>query len=210
MSYAVMHVNIPPRGISDNPLISPGNLRRPGGVQSAAWTIGSTGSAGSSTPATARWSPMPAAGPTRPRVDDVVAETFTVAWRRLDDIPADSPLPWLYGVARRVVANQRRSADRRRRLVTKLASDRNEPSPTGPSAPNDVVVAALARLRSDDQEILRLAAWELLGASDIALVLGCTPNAAALRLSRARRRLCDEMTGTELGRTSTQRKATDD
>lgn len=142
-------------------------------------------------------------------VDDVVAETFAIAWRRLDDIPAERALPWLYGVARRVVANRRRSAERRRRLVTKLGRDRSQPSPVAAAAPDEAVLTALARLRPDDQEVLRLAAWELLGASDIALVLGCTPNAAALRLSRARRRLRHVLTETEPRRTSTQQKVAD-
>src|SRR4051794_31069206 len=52
---------------------------------------------------------------------DAVAETFLVAWRRLDDVPADA-LPWLYGVARRVLANQRRSADRSSALERRLAA----------------------------------------------------------------------------------------
>ena len=52
---------------------------------------------------------------------DAVAETFLVAWRRLDDFPAD-PLPWLFGVARRVLANQRRSADRSSALERRLAA----------------------------------------------------------------------------------------
>src|SRR5437870_5088069 len=52
---------------------------------------------------------------------DVVAETFLVLWRRLDDAPAgDQTRPWLYGVARRVLSNARRSERRRSRLVARL------------------------------------------------------------------------------------------
>lgn len=118
--------------------------------------------------------------------DDIVADTFAVAWRRLHDIPVGSELPWLYAVARRTLANRRRGAARYLRLQGRLSA---EPAPvTADASPNDAVRAALGRLSAADQEVLRLAAWEELGAAEIAIVLGCTPNAAALRLSRARQR----------------------
>lgn len=142
-------------------------------------------------------------------VDDVVAETFTTAWRRLEEIPTDVQLPWLYGVARRVLANQRRGADRRRRLLAKLAVQPADSADHELPASDDTVRMAVDRLRPHDQEVLRLAAWEGLGAGDIAIVLDCSPNAAALRLSRARRRLRAELTEARLRRTSTQRKVTD-
>ena len=34
-------------------------------------------------------------------VDDIAAETLTVMWRRLDDIPHGAELPWCYSIARR-------------------------------------------------------------------------------------------------------------
>ena len=45
-------------------------------------------------------------------VDDVVAETFLVAWRRIDELP-DDVRPWLLGVARKTLSTQLRSARRR-------------------------------------------------------------------------------------------------
>jgi RNA polymerase sigma factor (sigma-70 family) len=52
---------------------------------------------------------------------DVVADTFLVAWRRLDDVPpAGAARLWLYGVARHVLANQQRSERRRERLAERL------------------------------------------------------------------------------------------
>lgn len=141
--------------------------------------------------------------------DDIVAEVLTVAWRRLDDIPAgDAALPWLYGVAYRVVANQRRGQARRGRLVARLGRQRQaDPGDDGGDDP--LAVAALQRLGRGDREILRLAAWEQLRAAEIAVVLGCSPNAAALRLSRARKRLRTALT--ELGslRTDEQSRVTD-
>lgn len=140
-------------------------------------------------------------------VDDVVAETFSIAWRRLEAIPVHAELPWLYGVARRVLANQRRSAKRRHRLHARLYA---EPAlQPDRSSPDDSVRDALATLRPDDREILRLAAWEELSTNEIAVVLDCTPNAAALRLSRARRRLRVELTERRDRRTPTARKDRD-
>ena len=72
---------------------------------------------------------------------DAVSETFLVAWRRLDDVPAD-PLPWLYGVARRVLANQRRSIYRGSALERRLAAT------AGASAARTIRATTSARARS--------------------------------------------------------------
>jgi len=124
----------------------------------------------------------------RDEAGDAAAETFTVAWRKVSSIP-DEPetLPWLYGVARRVVANQQRSRRRRERLGAKAAAQPPRAAP--PADAGAGVLDALEALRPEDREILRLAAWEGLGPREIGTVLGCTPNAAAIRLHRARRRL---------------------
>ena len=129
---------------------------------------------------------------------DCLAETFTVAWRRLDDIPdEDSGLGWLYGVARRVLANEFRHTRRSRRLLTRIGHDDPPPEAT----PEVVVVrrerhrlmlAALAALRPRDQEVLRLAWWEELPHAEIANILGCSVNAVAHRVHRATRRVAKE------------------
>jgi RNA polymerase sigma-70 factor (ECF subfamily) len=122
--------------------------------------------------------------------DDVVAETFSVAWRRFHDIP-DDPLPWLYGVARKVLANQRRGQRRWASLVDRL---RREPADfSSPADTGEPVRVALARLRAADQEVLRLSAWEELSAAQIASVLGISANAASIRLHRARKQLAIEL-----------------
>jgi RNA polymerase sigma-70 factor, ECF subfamily len=126
----------------------------------------------------------------RALADDIAAETFAVAWRRRDSIPAD-PLAWLIGVARHVLLNERRSSRRRDRLDARVGG---EPA-AGAGDPADIVaertaiLAALGRLSERDREALRLAAWEGLGRDEAAAVLGCTRAAYALRLYRARRRL---------------------
>lgn len=131
---------------------------------------------------------------------DVVAETFTVAWRRLDEVPeAESSLPWLYGVARRVLANQRRGSRRRVDLSARLAT--HHPCPSELEVERDLlaaddrrtVLAALARLREPDREILRLAAWEELSHREIAAALGGSDASVAVRLHRARNRLAKEI-----------------
>lgn len=126
---------------------------------------------------------------------DLLNDVLLVIWRRLDDVPADSPLPWAYGVARRVLSNHRRSAQRRIHLVEKLES---EPTPTimldpAESLADPDLARALAGLPAHDQEVIRLWAWEQMEPREIAAVLGSTANAVSLRLSRARRKLADEL-----------------
>lgn len=133
--------------------------------------------------------------------DDVVAETFLVAWRRRTELSTmDNPLPWLYAVAGNQLRNQHRSANRHLRLVSKMAGDvttgEPAPAPGGEGQPLfdtdpaiDVVRSALATLSFDDQEVLRLVAWEELSYQETADVLGCSLDAVAQRIRRAKQRL---------------------
>jgi RNA polymerase sigma-70 factor (ECF subfamily) len=133
----------------------------------------------------------------RATAEEAVSETFLVAWRRLDAVP-DEPLPWLLGVARKVIANQRRAAGRR--------------SPDGPLVPLEAVAdpapgagvadlvadreafaEAFAALSPGDREVLALVNWDGLSPKEAATVLGCTPATFYLRLHRARRRLLKEL-----------------
>jgi len=123
---------------------------------------------------------------------EIVAEAFLIAWRRLDDVP-DEPLPWLYGVARRVIANERRRRGRADRLVDRIGGERVAP----PGDPADLVGdrlrirTALDRLSARDREVLLLAEWERLPPADAAQVLGCSTATYHVRLHRARRRIAD-------------------
>ncbi|MFC9690729.1 RNA polymerase sigma factor [Kribbella sp. NPDC056951] len=119
---------------------------------------------------------------------DLVAETFLVAWRRLDDVPEGQILPWLYGVARRVLSNHRRGESRRHGLADRLRDDLRTAVPD----PEPVAVEAaevFKQLSDTDREVLSLAAWEGLDTTQLAAALGCSRNAAMVRLHRARRRL---------------------
>ncbi len=128
----------------------------------------------------------------RADAEDVVAGTFAVAWRRFADAPAEElQLAWLYAIAARVLANQRRSLRRVAALWSRLR-ELPEPPP-GDRGEFADVLAALRALRPGDQEILRLAAWEGLSGTELAVALGCSENAASIRLHRARRRLTEQL-----------------
>jgi RNA polymerase sigma-70 factor, ECF subfamily len=133
----------------------------------------------------------------RAAAEDAVSETFLIAWRRLDAVP-EEPLPWLLGVARKVLANQRRAAGRR--------------TPDGPLVPLEAVAdpdpgasfadrvadrqafaEAFAALSPSDREVLALVNWDGLSPKEAAAVLDCAPATFYLRLHRARRRLLKEL-----------------
>jgi RNA polymerase sigma-70 factor (ECF subfamily) len=123
------------------------------------------------------------------RAKDVAAETFLVAWRRLDDVPTE-PRAWLLGVARKVIAGQFRSQTRREALALRFEAERGEAGDLAATvADRDEVIAAFAALRERDREVLRLVAWDGLDAAAAAEVLGVTRLSFAVRLHRARRRL---------------------
>jgi len=126
--------------------------------------------------------------------DDVLADTLLVCWRRADQIPAEA-LPWAYGVARNCLANAERGERRQRRVAAKMATlSPPEVVPDPADDPGDeAVTAALAQLRPAEADLLRLWAWEQLGPGEIAVVLGITPNAASIRLHRARQHLAAKL-----------------
>jgi RNA polymerase sigma factor (sigma-70 family) len=126
---------------------------------------------------------------------DVVAETFLVAWRRLDGVPdGERALLWLYGTARRVLANQVRSSTRQRRVADRLAQ---LPAPPALLQADDGLSAAIGgafrRLSDSDRELLLLTGWEELDAAQIAEVIGVTRGSVRVRLHRARARFSKEL-----------------
>lgn len=149
--------------------------------------------------------------------EEVVAETFAVAWRRLDVVP-DPALPWLLGVARRLLANERRSRSRAEALALRLV---REPVASSDDPADEVdarlsAQAALERLRPAESEVLELLAWEGLSVAQAAEVLGCSRAAVAVRMYRARRRFRQHLTepveapppasgSSEMGPTHTER-----
>jgi RNA polymerase sigma-70 factor (ECF subfamily) len=118
-------------------------------------------------------------------VDDVVSETFLVCLRRIDSVPPE-PLPWLYGVARKTLANERRRRVRQA-PADMLASI--EPEPIGDGA----LAVAFGQLSERDREVLRLVAWEGLSLGEAAVALGCSAVACRVRFHRAKNRLADRL-----------------
>ena len=122
---------------------------------------------------------------------DVVAETFTVVWRRLEDVPGgDDALPWLLATARRQLANRRRSAATRDRYAAaSRAADTGSRDPADEVTDRSELAAAFDRLSPDDRETLALIAWDGLRPRDAAVVQGCSAATFAVRAHRARGRL---------------------
>lgn len=122
-------------------------------------------------------------------VEDVVAETFVVAWRRLGEVPPYG-LPWLLGVARHVSANVHRGRRRRDALSDRMAGPAEDDGTAGWPAPepDDSVATALRGLSDADRELLTLIAWDGLSPDEAAQALGCSKGALKVRLHRARRR----------------------
>lgn len=123
------------------------------------------------------------------RAEDIVAEVFLVAWRRLDDMPAE-PRPWLFGVARRVLANERRRLARHDVALGRLEPPAGSADPAdGPALASRPLEDALRSLSDADREALLLTAWEGLNHRDAARALGVKEATFTVRLHRAKRRL---------------------
>jgi len=131
--------------------------------------------------------------------DDVVAEVFVSAWRRLADAPAQE-LPWLLGIARGMIANARRGEARRAALHQRAQGEsavRSQAGPEQQALDSDALLRAFASLSEPDQELLRLVAWDGLDRGAAAQVLAISPTVFSVRLHRARRRLARALTLTD-------------
>ncbi|WP_277212698.1 RNA polymerase sigma factor [Isoptericola croceus] len=121
--------------------------------------------------------------------EDLASEVFTIAWDRWSRVPREVR-PWLFGVARNVLAEDRRVQGRRYRLELRIGAERE---PVGDEYALSTTALDLrlawARLSDADRETLALVAWDGLTGREAAKVLGCTRAAFSVRLSRARRRL---------------------
>ena len=124
----------------------------------------------------------------------------------------DGTLPWIYGIARNVLRNQRRTDRRRTRLVGKLGRLASRADPATEvqviqRIEDREILAAVHELRPGDREILLLAAWEGLEPREIGAVLGIDPHAASMRLQRARSRLARTVSNPAWAATRTGPKA---
>jgi RNA polymerase sigma factor (sigma-70 family) len=134
---------------------------------------------------------------------DAVARTFEIAWRRLADVPTE-PLPWLLGVARRVVADQRRATGRREALITRIAETVVDAAEDHAATlgQRELVLSAVRDLSVFEREALLLIAWDGLTQREAAVTLGCSRAALALRLHRARHKLRLALSGERQRRSS--------
>jgi RNA polymerase sigma-70 factor (ECF subfamily) len=123
-------------------------------------------------------------------VDDIVSETFAIAWRRL---PGEiDPLPWLYTVAGRVVHRHRRSQARRARILRRATHHETAAHAVEPAdmiVQDPVLAHAFEQLTAREREAICLVAWEGLSNADAARAAGCSAATVAVRYSRARSRL---------------------
>jgi RNA polymerase sigma-70 factor (ECF subfamily) len=122
-------------------------------------------------------------------VEDLLADILAIAWRRLEEVPDDAAGPWLFGVARHRLSNARTRRSRRDRIMAPM-----RPRAAAPAAEDEAVAdlafrEALARLPEKEREALTLTAWEGLTPKELAVALGISVNAAAIRLSKAKAHL---------------------
>jgi RNA polymerase sigma-70 factor (ECF subfamily) len=127
--------------------------------------------------------------------NEVVGETFLIAWRKLEAVP-NEPLPWLLNVAGKVLANRRRSAHRGESLAADLAQALGRSAlvdPTDAVPTRLAIERALRRLPPAEREALTLIAWDGLDVREAAAAAGCTRATLSVRLHRARRRMMKEL-----------------
>ena len=148
----------------------------------------------------------------RPLADDVVSETYLVAWRRLADVPAQA-LPWLLGVARNVMLERYRDQARQTGLAEEMARWIREADDVADGVTERAAtLSALAWLPDRDREILTLTAWHGLSTGQAAQVLGCSRATFLVRLHRARKRFAQVVSAQSAVATSpsTPRRVTDE
>ncbi|MEL6890257.1 MAG: sigma-70 family RNA polymerase sigma factor [Actinomycetota bacterium] len=137
---------------------------------------------------------------------DAVAEVFTIVWRRLEVVPAPpGTRPWVFGVARNQLRNDRRKRRTRDRVTARLIDEaaaehaavasttHGSDDESGVVDQTALTLRALGSLREADQEVLRLLVWDGLSHTEIAAVLDCSSNAVAIRVHRARKRLARQL-----------------
>jgi RNA polymerase sigma factor (sigma-70 family) len=131
--------------------------------------------------------------------DDVTAQVFAIAWRRRHDLPDDTEVRlWLFGVARRVLANQRRSDARQDRLRRRLAVSDEGDHDGAPDVSDGELGSVFGGLSDDDRAVVTMRCWDGLTVGEIAVVLGCSPNAVSIRLHRVRRRIAARLAAKDL------------
>jgi RNA polymerase sigma factor (sigma-70 family) len=129
---------------------------------------------------------------------DVVAETFLVAFRQRAGYADDGRdcLPWLYGIATRLVHRHWRRESSQLRLLSRTGHDpviepftERVDAAISASAAKARLAGALARLPASQRDALLLYAWAELSYEQIAAATGVPMGTVQSRISRARQRL---------------------
>jgi RNA polymerase sigma-70 factor (ECF subfamily) len=123
---------------------------------------------------------------------DLLQEVFVTAFRKASDVP-EPPIGWLFGTARRLLANRYRGARRHDQLITRLLEDVGTEADPDTAELKSAFATTLATLPAADREVLTLTGWYDLTPTEAAQALGCTPSAYAVRLHRARKRLAQAL-----------------
>lgn len=126
--------------------------------------------------------------------EDLLAEVFTIAWRRFEDIPSEAEIAWLIGVARNRLMNLRSKQSRRSRLNATLRPPADSPSAEDEVVAENALTEAIEGLPRAEREAFMLSVWEGLSPHELGIVLGITQNAASIRLSRAKSLLLSRLT----------------
>ena len=124
----------------------------------------------------------------RAHAEDLAAEAFTVAWRRLADLPSgiDEARAWVFGIARRLIlAHLRQSGP----ILVEIPETLSTPGHEEAVVARADLATAWNRLSSRHQEVIALQVWDGLTSTQAAQVLNISPVAYRIRLSRARRSL---------------------
>jgi RNA polymerase sigma-70 factor (ECF subfamily) len=126
--------------------------------------------------------------------EDLLAEVFTIAWQRFEDIPSEAEAAWLIGVARNRLMNMQSKQSRRSRLSAIVRPPSSSPSAEDEAVAEMTLSEAIESLPATEREAFTLSIWEGLSPRELGIVLGITQNAAAIRLSRARSLLLARLT----------------
>ncbi|TDP95140.1 RNA polymerase sigma factor [Labedaea rhizosphaerae] len=141
------------------------------------------------------------------RADDLVAETFVIAFRRRADFDTThrSARPWLYGIATRLLSQHWRDTERRDRLHARSLPELPAESPDE-RAVNAAAAAylrgpvgrALRGLCAGDLDVLLLVAWEQLTYDEVAAALDLPVGTVRSRLHRARKQVRDALAAADM------------
>lgn len=122
--------------------------------------------------------------------EDLVAEVYTIAWRRRADLPAAFlRRAWLFGTARKILLSQSRQRGREQSLIEHAAMIATAETPTPNPQVQEAVTEALGRLTPEERELILLVEWERMTPAEVATVLDIRPGTARVRLHRARQSL---------------------